>query len=158
MKGQSQMRNNGRRKEKRKMWYVILVVLLIISGLALTGILIDGPGRREIAGLSFPPINFKKLHDGTYIGEYKGTKSHIRDAQVKVSIDGGEISDIEILKGAVDKEGKPVVVRGGKSIVDLFDNVVKSESLQVDVISGATLTSKTHLKALENALEQAEEK
>jgi hypothetical protein len=31
----------------------------------------------------------------------------------------------------------------------------KKRTLQVDVISGATLTSKTHLKALENALEQA---
>ncbi|HHV58206.1 MAG TPA: FMN-binding protein, partial [Firmicutes bacterium] len=34
--------------------------------------------------------------------------------------------------------------------------VIKSQSLQVDVISGATLTSKAHLKAVENALEQAE--
>ena len=140
------------------MWNVVLIVTLVISGLALAGILIDGPGRREIAGLSFPSINFKKLHDGTYIGDYKGTKSHLRDAQVKVTISGGEISDIEILKGAVDKEGKPAVIKSGKSIADLFDDVVKSETLQVDVISGATLTSKTHLKALEDALEQAAEK
>ena len=137
------------------MWNVILIVALVISGLALAGILIDGPGRREIAGLSFPSINFKKLHDGTYIGDYKGTKSHLRDAQVKVTITSGEISDIEILKGAVDKEGQPLKIKAGKSIEDLFNEVVESESLQVDVISGATLTSKTHLKALENALEQA---
>ena len=137
------------------MWNVVLIVTLVISGLALAGILIDVPGRREIAGLSFPLINFKKLHDGTYIGDYKGTKSHLRDAQVKVTISGGEISDIEILKGAADKVGKPTVIKGGKSIADLFDEVVKSETLQVDVISGATLTSKTHLKALEDALEKA---
>jgi len=74
---------------------------------------------------------------------------------VKVTISGGEISDIEILKGAVDKEGQPLKIKAGKSIEDLFNEVVESESLQVDVISGATLTSKTHLKALENALEQA---
>jgi uncharacterized protein with FMN-binding domain len=40
----------------------------------------------------------------------------------------------------------------------LFRHVIESQSLQVDVISGATLTSKAHLKALENALEQAETK
>lgn len=46
----------------------------------------------------------------------------------------------------------------GISIGDLFRHVIESQSLQVDVISGATLTSKAHLKALENALEQAKRK
>lgn len=73
-------------------------------------------------------------------------------------ISEGEISDVKILKGTVDKEGKPVKLTGGRSIDDLFSNAIKSQTLQVDVISGATLTSKTHLKALENALEQAEAK
>ncbi|MNW67989.1 FMN-binding domain protein [compost metagenome] len=61
------------------------------------------------------------------------------------------------MKGALDKEGKPAVLTGGVSIGDLFSNIVKSQSLQVDVISGATLTSKVHLKALENALKQADQ-
>ncbi|WP_368487958.1 FMN-binding protein [Clostridium sp. BJN0013] len=37
---------------------------------------------------------------------------------------------------------------------DLFQKVIELQSLQVDIISGATLTSKAHLKALENALKQ----
>jgi len=41
-------------------------------------------------------------------------------------------------------------------VEDLFDNVEKSKSLDVDTISGATLTAKIHLKALENALKKAE--
>jgi len=58
----------------------------------------------------------------------------------------------------VDKEGKPAKLTGGQSIADLFGDAIKSQTLQVDVISGATLTYKTHLKALENALEQAQVK
>lgn len=54
------------------------------------------------------------------------------------------------------KDGTPAVIKGGLSIDNLFDNAVKSQTLQVDVISGATITSKAHLKALENALEQAQ--
>ena len=158
MKGKSHMRSSGKRKGKRKMWKVILVIVFIISSVALGAVILDGPGRREIAGLTFHPINFKKLRDGTYIGDFKGTKSHLRDTKVEVTISGGEVSDIEILKGAMVKDGKPAKIRDGKSIDDLFDNVIKSETLQVDVISGATVTSKAHLKALENALEQAEEK
>lgn len=103
-------------------------------------------------------MDFKKLNDGVYLGEYIGTKNHSRDTKVQAIISGDKISDIEILKGALDKEGKPSELTGGLSIGDLFDNVIKSQSLQVDVISGATLTSKTHLKALENALEQAQTK
>ena len=44
------------------------------------------------------------------------------------------------------------------NIFHIFDDVQKSKSLQVDVISGATLTSKVHLKALEDALKQAQSK
>lgn len=140
------------------MWKVILIIVFIISSVALGAVILDSPGRREIAGLSFRSINFRKLRDGTYIGDFKGTKSHLRDTQVEVTITDGGIKEIEILKGAMNKDGKPAKLRGGKSIEDLFDDVVKSETLQVDVISGATVTSKAHLKALENALEQAEEK
>jgi uncharacterized protein with FMN-binding domain len=42
------------------------------------------------------------------------------------------------------------------TIEDLFKRVIDSDSLQVDAISGATLTSKAHLKALENALKQSQ--
>ncbi|KTD85658.1 FMN-binding protein [Paenibacillus etheri] len=70
----------------------------------------------------------------------------------------GQIFDIKILKGALDKNGNLLKLKGGISIGDLFRHVIESQALQVDVISGATLTSKAHLKALENALEQAKTK
>jgi len=142
-------------KGKRKMWIVIIIVGVIVVGL-LGGIIADGPGRREIAGLSIAPGNFKNLRDGTYVGEFNGSKSHMRDTKVEVTVSGGEVSDIKIIKGAVDKDGKPVKLSGGRTIEDLFNRAVESQTLQVDTISGATLTSKSHLKALENALKQAQ--
>lgn len=148
----------ARRKGKIKMWIVIPVILGIVVVALVGGFLYDVPGRREIQELTINEVDFKKLHDGVYLGEYIGTKNHSRDTKVQAIISGNEISDIKILKGALDKEGKPAELTGGLSIGDLFDNVIKSQSLQVDVISGATLTSKTHLKALENALEQAQTK
>jgi uncharacterized protein with FMN-binding domain len=38
----------------------------------------------------------------------------------------------------------------------LYDRVIESQSLQVDTISGATLTCKARLKAVENALIKAQ--
>jgi uncharacterized protein with FMN-binding domain len=38
----------------------------------------------------------------------------------------------------------------------LYERVIEAQSLQVDTISGATLTSKAHLQCVENALVQAQ--
>ena len=40
----------------------------------------------------------------------------------------------------------------------LFSRVIDQQTLKADVISGATITSKMHLKAVENALGQALDK
>lgn len=143
-------------RKVKKMWIVLLILIAVIGVGVLGGLLADAPGRREAGKLSFSDVKFKNLKDGTYIGEFKGEKSHLRDTKVEVTISDGEISDIKILKGAVDKDGKPVELTGRQNIDNLFNDAIQSQTLQVDVISGATLTSKTHLKALENALEQAQ--
>lgn len=152
------MSTMARRKGKIRVWIVALVILGVIAVVLVGGILSSASGRREVQELTIDAVDFKKLRDGTYVGEYSGTKDHSRDTKVQVIISEDKISDIKILKGALDKEGKPAELTGGLSIGDLFDNVIKSQSLQVDAISGATLTSKVHLKALENALEQSQTK
>lgn len=145
----------ARRRGKITKWMVILIILGVIAVIVWGGILSSAPGRHEVQNLTINVIDFQKLRDGTYVGEYIGTKDHSRDTKVQATISLGGISDIKILKGAVDKNGDPLKLKGGISIGDLFRHVIESQSLQVDVISGATLTSKAHLKALENALEQA---
>lgn len=144
-------------KMKIKIW----LVLLIIVGAAVLGtmivILTDAPGRKELQALTIGDIDFTRLRDGTYMGEYIGTEGSSRNAAVEVTILNGGIKKIAILKGALDSEGNTVELAGGMTIDDLFQRVLESESLQVDAISGATLTSKAHLKALENALKQAQQ-
>lgn len=140
------------------MWITIVVIVAILGGAAVAGILADAPGRREIEELTFSDVEFKNLRTGTFIGEYKGTKAHTRDVKVEVTVSGGEIKDIKVLKGALDKDGTPVKLKDGLSIDDLFNSAVQSQTLLVDAISGATITSKAHLKALENALKQASER
>ena len=150
------MNKTVKEKRKIKVWVILLIVVGVIGVLSAGGIIASAPGRREVRDLVINDVDFKKLRDGTYVGEYAGIKDHLRDTQVEVKVAGGKISEIDILKGAIDKAGKAAELTGGLSIDDMFNNVVKLQTLKVDVISGATLTSKTHLKALENALEQAE--
>ena len=144
------------KRKKARVWLILLILLGTAAAILAAGILLTAPGRREIQALAIADVDFGKLRDGTYVGEYAGTSDHSRDATVEVTISGGEITGIRILKGALDREGKPAELTGGQSVEDLFGRAVKAKSLQVDAISGATLTSKAHLKALENALEQAQ--
>jgi uncharacterized protein with FMN-binding domain len=144
-----------KRKGKLKMW-IAIVVLGVIGAVLLGGILITGPARNEIKNLTIADLNFKTLRDGTYVGNYAGSKDHSRDAEVQVTVSSGKVTDIRILKGALDEQGKPAKISAmGVTIENLFSDVIDTQSLQVDVVSGATLTSKAHLKALESALAQA---
>ncbi|NTV91499.1 MAG: FMN-binding protein, partial [Clostridiales bacterium] len=127
----------GKGKVKRKMWIVLLIIVGVIVIAAGAGILATEPGRRELKELTISDINFGRLSDGTYVGEYTGIKDHTRDTQVEATISDGKITNIKILKGALGKDGKPAELTGGLSIGNLFDNVIKAQSLKVDVISGA---------------------
>ena len=150
------MQTAKKRKGKRRVWIIVSVILgVIVIGLGVTMLALE-PGRREALNLTIGVVDFKKLRDGIYTGEYKGTKDHLRDTKVQVTVSSGEITDIKVIEGALANEKQTAEVRNGQSIDDLLNRVIKSESLQVDVISGATISSKVHLKAVENALEQAE--
>jgi len=150
------MHKSEKRKGKVKMLIVSLVIVGGIAAVLMGGFFFTAPGRRETGELVINSVNFNNFHDGIFTGEYVGTKDHLRDATVDVTVKNGEITSIKIQKGAVGKDGKPVELTHGKSIDDLYKSVLGSKSLNTDVISGATLTSKAHLKALENALKKAE--
>ena len=135
------------------MW--ILIVLGVLVAAMGTMILATEPGRRELKEMTFPAKAFTNLKQGTYEGEYKGSKDSFRNEKVQVTVSDGKVSDIKVLEGSVLKDGKLVELRGGQTIDDLSGRVIQNQSLHVDVISGATLNSNAHLKAVENALTQA---
>lgn len=142
-----------KRKGKAIMW--ILIVLGVLVAAMGVGIIATAPGRQELKGMTFPATAFTSLAQGTYVGEYKGAKDSFRNEKVQVTVTDGKVSGIKVLEGSVIKEGKPNDIGKGMTIDDLSGKVIDAQSLHVDVISGATLTSNAHLKAIENALAQA---
>lgn len=133
----------------------ILVVLILFAAVA---VISDAPSRQEVSSLTFRDIDFSLLKDGTYTGAFIAKQGNLRDATVEIVIEDGQVSRIQILKGAIDENGAELELADGKSIRDVFHTVLVQESLQVDTISGATLTCNAHLNALEQALLQAEQK
>jgi uncharacterized protein with FMN-binding domain len=133
-----------KRKGRRKLLIAGIVVLVIAGGLGGALLFTEGE-RREARNVPIKAINFKSLRDGTYTGGYQGGKFKWRANKIQVTVSSGKVTDIQVLE---QKEKKPP-----EFTVELFGRVIQAQSLQVDTISGATLTSKAFLKGIEGALE-----
>ncbi|ETT63814.1 hypothetical protein C173_21982 [Paenibacillus sp. FSL R7-277] len=138
-----------KKKWKRNLLLVCLTVILvglIGSGAAL---LYTEKERREARNVEIDQVNFNKLHAGEYTGEYAGGMYKWRANMVLVTVTAHKVTAIQLLEHA---ENQPAA-----SADELFGRVIQAQSLQVDSISGATLTSKAYLKAIENALHKSVE-
>ncbi|WP_438446638.1 FMN-binding protein [Gorillibacterium sp. sgz5001074] len=126
----------------------MLKILLGITAVTVTGLAIGWPflsrEHREARNLPIGNIDFSKLKDGTYIGKYEGGMYKWRANEVKVTVSKGKVTRIELL---MHKENQSATFTG-----QLYGRVIHAQSLQVDTISGATLTSKAYLKSVEIAL------
>lgn len=83
---------------------------------------------------------------GTYKGSAQGKDGEI---QVEVTVDEHSIKDVKIVSSA---ETKGV---SDKALAELPKQIVESQSLGLDAVSGASLTSKGILDAVTNALQQS---
>ncbi|MHC1770360.1 MAG: FMN-binding protein [Flexilinea sp.] len=140
MKGKGKRRMNG--------WIILLIVIVVLAAAGGIGWSFLSKEHREAKSLPLNAVNFSKLNDGTYVGTYEGGMYKWRVNEVRVTVSSGKVIQIEPLKGVEDQ--------GNGSTKMLYDRVLENQSLQVDTISGATLTSKAYLQAIENALIQAQ--
>lgn len=135
-----------KKKGKSKMILLkVILVIIVVVGLGMGCALFFTSGeRREAKNLPIGNVNFKQLSDGTYIGEYEGGMYKWRANKVQVTVSSNKVTDIMLLE---QTEKRP-----SEFMDELYQRIIGSQSLQVDTISGATLTSKAYLKAVENAL------
>ncbi len=134
------------------MWIAIVIVLLIILAIP---VIRSAPGLNELKCMEIADVDFKRLRDGTFEGRFKGTKDSFRDVSVEVKVSSGAVTKIKVKRDALDKIKQRAEAKNAAVASSLFEKVIKEQSLKVDTVSGATLTCKAHLKAVENALEKA---
>jgi uncharacterized protein with FMN-binding domain len=97
-----------------------------------------------IAGIypSLPDLN--NIQDGTYRGEYSLPRSPLK-AILDVTVKNHILTAINI----IEHNCSPV----GKKAEGIIDKIIEFQNLDIDVISGATLSSKTIKMAVQKALE-----
>lgn len=112
------------------------VLLLLIAGKVMIGNMVD-----KVQNVPAIMPDLSEILNGDYIGEYSILPVHVK---VQVSVTDYRIVGIAILQ---HDNGL------GSTAETITTDVIERQSLNVDAISGATVSSKCILKAVENALE-----
>jgi len=94
------------------------------------------------ANAFLPDLNY--IENGIYRGAYKLPNSPL-SATVDVTVQNHILTAIEL----VEHSCSPI----GKKAEGIIERIIRKQSLDVDVVTGATSSSKTILKAVENALQ-----
>lgn len=128
-------------KKIRKLMLMFGIFVMIIAG----AVYFLSMESLKDSNLSISTVDFNNLNDGAYIGEYKYGRY-----EVQVTVSSGKVTDIEVLNNTAGQQSEFT----GK----LFNKVINTQSLEVDIISGATTESKAYLKAVDNALVKAQNK
>jgi len=93
----------------------------------------------------------QRLADGTYAGPV--TDAYYGPMQVQVSIQGGRLSALKVLKYPSDRRTSVRINR--EALPMLRDEAISAQSANVDIISGATLSSRAFIQSLDGALTKA---
>jgi uncharacterized protein with FMN-binding domain len=112
---------------------VVAVAFVLFWVVALYG----GTLNRTSARVALSPLDLANVADGTYEGS--ATILHVAP-KLHVTVTSGRITAITVLS--------PIY----GDVTGLTARVVKAQSLDVDGISGATISTKAVLKAIDNAL------
>ncbi len=118
------------------MWIIAGVVILFVGAS-----LLDAPGRKAGERLQVGRVDFSNLKDGAYEGQHKGGRW---SNKVRVTVASGRVTGIDIVRD--------VWFRRPELTEQVINDVIESQSLQVDIVSGATVTTRAYLNAMENAL------
>lgn len=128
---------------KKRLIVIVSVIVIIALGFIIA-IFIMNENLKHLAGTEVSDVNLSDAKDGDYIGRYSVFPV---SAEVKVTILNRTIQKIDIIKH-VNGQGQGADILPGQ--------VIKAQSIQVDCVSGATYSSKVILKAIQNALLQAQ--
>lgn len=132
-----------KRTKKILVGITITLALIVVAGFIFMNK--ANADLEQLSNMTIENVNLSSVEDGDYQGKYKVFPVSV---EVKVSVANHKITDI-IIEKHFNGQGKPAEA--------IVDQVIATQSLQVDAISGATYSSKVILKAIENALVEERE-
>ncbi|MGB7054365.1 MAG: FMN-binding protein, partial [bacterium] len=125
--------------------YIIIVSLAImVIGVAIFTVTVYPKIKEqaEVRKMVIGDVVLSDVKDGSFRGDFTyGDFTY----EVEVTVHAQEIKQIRVLQNREESEY-------AKKAEGVVDKILKTQSLKVDIVTGATTTSKALLKAIENAL------
>jgi uncharacterized protein with FMN-binding domain len=97
----------------------------------------------RIKEFQLPDINLSEIEDGSYRGSFRYHKSTY---ETIVMVRDHRITDIQVIQAEWDKYDEMALA--------VLQDVIGQQSLQVDVVTGATKSCKLYLLTIHNALSE----
>lgn len=130
----------------KKMHVILLSVLTLILVSIIAVVVVKSnleANLEKLAHLHISDVDLTRIENGIYTSRYS---TFPVAAEVRVTIKDHKIAGINLVKHD-NGQGKPAEA--------ILEKVLEAQTLDVDIISGATYSSKVILKAIENALKSA---
>ena len=127
----------------KKIFKISVSIFILILLIGIGGIFFISRGLSTGMNLVINDVELSSLSDGIYNGEYDAGRW---SNEMNVAIKDHKIIKIEVVKDV--SFSKPEVTEA------IINRVIEKQNTNVDVVSGATVTSKAYLKAMENALKK----
>lgn len=125
-------------KKRRKAIIILLsAILFFVIGVKI----VISTLVADVNSISVSNPDIANIEDGMYVGEYSVTPVYVK---VEVFVVDQKITNVKIIE---HENGL-----GGKA-EKIVDDIISKQSLEVDAVSGATVSSKCIIKAIENALQ-----
>lgn len=124
-------------KRRIKILIAVLSVFLIIS---ITAYFVIEGNLKNLKHIVIDPIELSKVEDGIYKGKYSSIPV---SATVQVTVENHRIISIRIIEHVNGQ---------GSKAESIIDEIVRTQSIDVDVISGATYSSQVIKQAISKAL------
>ena len=142
---------------------------LVLSAVAIFGVAVIGSSKGGYAPLLASPTaqtnqpspiaaapvllaaSARHYRDGAYAGT--SVDAYYGIVQVRANIQNGRLASVEVLQYPADRRTSRRI--NDEALPMLESEVISAQSARVDIISGATLTSRAYLRSLNSALGQA---
>ena len=119
---------------------LIILALLLISVATMMFIFMNG--MEDAKAIQINSVDLSIVEDGDYVGSFDLTRW---SNEIKVTVKDHKIIALDVVDD--------VMFKMDEITTELFDRVIQNQSLDLDIETGATITSHAYLKAIENALE-----
>ena len=119
---------------------VVKIFLIIAAPMGILFLAVVGKEYNELKGFDQTPVELDNVVDGVYEGSSETTLVKVN---VRVTVKDGSIENIEILKHECGK-GLPANI--------IVNDMISRNEIDVDAVSGATVSSEVIKDAVRNAL------